>query len=203
MITKSHDVTEERMMDAACAAVDEYGIENLTTKQWAGKANVSEGSLYYHFGNKEDLLKKTFLRTERLFIQELKQIFSDSIGLPSMKASAERIINTYLVFLCSHPAEMRYYQAFCKTKLFKGKIKAEQMKDWSEIKDVFPMYGLKKKETVTELQFFFTQSVHAYAEYLCSLENDMPDEDFEDIKKLLIVVLTYILEEKTEEISSS
>ena len=53
MITKSHDITEDRMMDAVCMAVDAYGFENLTTKQWAEKANVSEGSLYYHFENKD------------------------------------------------------------------------------------------------------------------------------------------------------
>ena len=32
MITKSHDITEEIMMDAACTTVYEFGFENFTTK---------------------------------------------------------------------------------------------------------------------------------------------------------------------------
>jgi len=196
MITKSHDITEDRMMDAVCMAVDAYGFENLTTKQWAEKANVSEGSLYYHFENKDDLLEKTFLRTDRHFIRELNQIFLEHAGAGSMKKAASQIMNDYLVFLCSHPVEVRFYQAFSKTKLYMGKARDEQSKDWSEMEKVLSLYQLTKQETQTELQFFFTESVNAYAAYLCSFNADKPDDNYKYIGELLVVILTYILEEK-------
>jgi len=198
MITKSHDITEEIMMDAACTTVYEFGFENFTTKLWAKKANVSEGSLYYHFVNKEELLVKTFLKIDRLFEKKLEYIFIINAKFDSKKLAAEQIINSYLTFLCRHPVEVCYYQMFYETKFYQEKTKTEQLKDWSELKSIINPYKLIKKETMIEIRFFFMESVHSYAEDLCRIKINMPDDNSDYIRRLLIVVLNYILEEKMD-----
>lgn len=196
MITKSHAATEEMMMDAVCEAVDDSGIENFTTKVWAKKANISEGSLYYHFKNREDLLEKSFLRIDRKFVDELKNIFTNCPGDLSAEKSVSHILNASLAFLCSHPVELHYYEAFSKTKLYIEKARAEQLKNWMELGEIFDVRKYDRNKILTEIQFFFTESVTSYADYLCSFDSGVSGDSTEYISKLLIIALTYILEEK-------
>ncbi|HUM82203.1 MAG TPA: TetR/AcrR family transcriptional regulator [Lachnospiraceae bacterium] len=196
MITNSHKETEEMMMNAVCAVTDEYGFENFTTKVWARRAKTSEGSLYNHFSNKNDILEKTFLRTDRFFVQELKKIFMKNIGMTPTEKNAKCIFDDYLEVLRDHSVEMRYCQAFIKTKPYMERTRFEQARNWSEMNEVYDAYGLQQNVTAQEIQFFFTRSVTAYAEYLFSSDSGTPDESYEDIGKLLIIVLKYILDER-------
>lgn len=61
MITGSEKESQKLMMNAAIEIVAEHGLEGFTTKKWAHSAGVAEGSLYYHFKSKNDLLDQTFL----------------------------------------------------------------------------------------------------------------------------------------------
>ena len=60
MITGSEEESRALMMNAAIRIVAQYGFEGFTTKKWAAEAGVAEGSLYYHFKSKQDLLDETF-----------------------------------------------------------------------------------------------------------------------------------------------
>ena len=60
MITAREEDSQKLMMDAAVKLVANEGFEGFTTKKWAAQAGVAEGSLYYHFKSKDDLLEKTF-----------------------------------------------------------------------------------------------------------------------------------------------
>ena len=44
------------VVDAATALLDNYGIADLTMRRLARELNVSPGALYWHFGNKQELL---------------------------------------------------------------------------------------------------------------------------------------------------
>lgn len=61
MITGSEEESRALMMNAAVRVVAANGFEGFTTKKWAAEAGVAEGSLYYHFKSKNDLLDQTFL----------------------------------------------------------------------------------------------------------------------------------------------
>ena len=65
MITGSEQESRELMMNAAIRIVVKYGFEGFTTKKWASEAGVAEGSLYYHFKSKADLLDQTFFMIEK------------------------------------------------------------------------------------------------------------------------------------------
>ncbi|AGB23277.1 transcriptional regulator [Mycobacterium sp. JS623] len=44
------------VVDAATTLLDSYGIADLTMRRLARELNVSPGALYWHFGNKQELL---------------------------------------------------------------------------------------------------------------------------------------------------
>ncbi|MCQ8242263.1 TetR/AcrR family transcriptional regulator [Rhizosaccharibacter radicis] len=56
--------TRERVLDIACALLNENGSERVTTRSVADAAGINEGNLYYHFRTKEALVLALFERFE-------------------------------------------------------------------------------------------------------------------------------------------
>ena len=56
--------TRDRILIAALALFNEQGTAAVSTNHIAAAINISPGNLYYHFRNKEDIIKALF---ERLF----------------------------------------------------------------------------------------------------------------------------------------
>ncbi len=50
----------EAIVDAALAILREHGIANLTSREVAARAGVSDASVYYHFGDRAGLLQAVF-----------------------------------------------------------------------------------------------------------------------------------------------
>lgn len=50
----------EAILDAALKLLREEGIANLTSREIAARAGVSDASVYYHFGDREGLLRAAF-----------------------------------------------------------------------------------------------------------------------------------------------
>ncbi len=55
-MAKPNVVTKAQLIEAAKQCVVESGIENLTLRTVAAKANVSQGTIYHHFQTKERLM---------------------------------------------------------------------------------------------------------------------------------------------------
>jgi AcrR family transcriptional regulator len=49
-------VLREQLLDAAARVLDEHGASAVTTRRIADEAGCSEGSIYNHFANKEELV---------------------------------------------------------------------------------------------------------------------------------------------------
>jgi AcrR family transcriptional regulator len=49
-------VLREQLLDAAARVLDEHGASAVTTRRIAHEAHCSEGSIYNHFANKEELI---------------------------------------------------------------------------------------------------------------------------------------------------
>ena len=56
--------TRQKLLQAAATSLCEVGCSGTTTTEVANRAGVSQGALYKHFGNKQNLLAAT---TEYLF----------------------------------------------------------------------------------------------------------------------------------------
>src|SRR3984957_5633290 len=50
----------EAIVEAALAVLREQGIANLTSREVAARAGVSDASVYYHFGDRAGLLQAVF-----------------------------------------------------------------------------------------------------------------------------------------------
>ncbi|MDB4943967.1 MAG: TetR family transcriptional regulator [Labilithrix sp.] len=54
--------TRERIVDSAIELFNEHGAASVTTNHVAEHAGISPGNLYYHFANKEEIVRDAFER---------------------------------------------------------------------------------------------------------------------------------------------
>ena len=54
--------TRDRIVDAAIELFNEHGASAVTTNHVADHAGISPGNLYYHFANKEEIIREAFER---------------------------------------------------------------------------------------------------------------------------------------------
>ena len=60
--TASRRSTKERIVDSAIVLFNESGISAVTTNHVAEHAGISPGNLYYHYANKEEIIRDAFER---------------------------------------------------------------------------------------------------------------------------------------------
>jgi len=66
--------TEERILNAATAVFARRGVTGATTREIAQRARVNEVTLFRHFGNKEELLRRVVLCSGQRF----EDVFADA-----------------------------------------------------------------------------------------------------------------------------
>ena len=124
MITGSEEESRALMMNAAIRIVARYGFEGFTTKKWAAEAGVAEGSLYYHFKSKNDLLTETFFMIDR----EVAALYSPEDTVPGEReklyAYIEDLWGRYYGFLLANPEKALYYYRFRTSPRFTGELQA-------------------------------------------------------------------------------
>ncbi len=83
--------TKDRIIFAALALFNQNGERNITTNHIAAHLEISPGNLYYHFGNKEEIISAIFDN----YAQELKVRFKPMAQEQSSIASVQ-IMLSYL-----------------------------------------------------------------------------------------------------------
>jgi AcrR family transcriptional regulator len=73
--------TRDRILDAAAEVIDRLGLARATTKEIARAAGLSEGSLYKHFRDKEELFTQVQLERMPAFFEYVR-------GLPDRAGEA-------------------------------------------------------------------------------------------------------------------
>ena len=74
---KNPEIRRAEIMDAAMLLFIEKGYTNTTTQDIVDKVNISRGSLYYHFKNKEDILYCLVERYSEKLLREIHVIVND------------------------------------------------------------------------------------------------------------------------------
>jgi TetR/AcrR family transcriptional regulator len=81
IIFKGHDhIKADQIIEAAQMRFAQYGFEKTTMKEIAGDLNMSKGSLYYYFPDKENLYKAIVKKEHELFIREMRAEMERSSG---------------------------------------------------------------------------------------------------------------------------
>ena len=87
--------TRERIIDAAVALFNEEGTAAVSTNHIARAAGISPGNLYYHFRNKEEIIRAIYAR--------LRPIWEATVSVPTDRlptlADLERIIDDHFRIL--------------------------------------------------------------------------------------------------------
>lgn len=129
LITGSEEESRRLMMNAAIKIVAERGFEGFTTKRWAATAGVAEGSLYYHFKSKNDLLEQTFYYID----QEVAGLYSDVTDVHK-KIDSPKVLSDYLIdgwkryydYLVGNPDKTLFYYRYLTSPRYTEKIQKAQ-----------------------------------------------------------------------------
>jgi len=71
-----HNKLRNQLMEGAIKAVSAYGLEGLTTRSIEQQCKLKDSYIYRYFEDKEDLLKKAFLREDRAFVNTIEANFA-------------------------------------------------------------------------------------------------------------------------------
>ena len=127
MITAREEDSQKLMMDAAVKLVAREGFEGFTTKKWAAQAGVAEGSLYYHFQSKEDLLERTFVMIDKGIAAQFMS-FARELKMPiDIDPLMRSLWDTYYDYLLRHPDETLYYYRFRTSTRYTQRIQEGQL----------------------------------------------------------------------------
>ena len=106
--------TQDRILKAALQLFNEQGTGAVSTNHIAAAIGISPGNLYYHFRNKEDIIRALF---ERLFSQ-----WNETYQLPSNRVPAltdfERLIASNYQLIWDYRFAYREMAALLKNDLY-------------------------------------------------------------------------------------
>ena len=98
----------KRILEAATTEFAEYGFENTSIQQIAKKAEISVGSVYKYFENKEELFAMV-VKENLSLLEELLLLHSTSNEDVIVKA--EKVLKELLRFSKKHPQLIKLYNA--------------------------------------------------------------------------------------------
>jgi AcrR family transcriptional regulator len=105
------ELLKKEILEAAVKVFKEYGYEKATTKKIAKEADVSEGTLYYYFENKRDILITLFKSLIENIATNLVQVSSDKDNITNILSKGmahqyEQINSLPIITLFLHEARL-------------------------------------------------------------------------------------------------
>lgn len=101
---REKEAKRETMLKAAEALILEKGLEQLNMDEVASRAEVSKGSLYQYFSNKNDLVLGICNKATTLLSQEISKVLTKD--LPGIEL-VHMIGSTFMTFVNDHPEYFR------------------------------------------------------------------------------------------------
>ena len=98
----------KRVLDAATTEFAQYGFENTSIQQIAKKAEISVGSVYKYFENKEELFAMV-VKENLALLEEL--LLHHSSSDEDIMVKAESVLKELLRFSRKHPERIKLYNA--------------------------------------------------------------------------------------------
>ena len=115
-----HSKIRAQLMEGAIKAVAEYGLEGLTTRSIEKQCKLKDSYIYRYFEDKEDLLKKAFIKEDKTLIGVIEHYFpimqDDTLDFRERCFSLWKPCWQYLV---SRPDVCRFYVRYYFSTYFK------------------------------------------------------------------------------------
>ncbi len=167
MITGSEAESRALMMNAAVRIVATHGFEGFTTKKWALEAGVAEGSLYYHFKSKNDLLEETFFMIDR----EISDLYSEEDSIPAkseqMVPFLEDLWKRYYHYLLDNPEKTLYYYRFRTSPRYTDDLQKTLMERYTRVNCVYQKLcgkvGIKSKSELSVMLCYILDTTTMFA----------------------------------------
>jgi len=134
--------TKEKILGAALKLFNTNGSYSVTTRHIAAEMNISPGNLYYHYKNKEEIIRlllERMFEEFNLFIRQADGTKDASLNLTGAIARTGNIMYNYRFFY------MEIYTLLEKDPLLKKrylKIKQERINDFRMIFSYFEQAGM-------------------------------------------------------------
>lgn len=100
MNIKTHDTTEDRILEAARQTFQNNGFEGTTMQEIADSAKINKAMLHYYFRSKEKLFDKIFQELFVNFLNSVGSIFDTDI---SYLDKIRLFISAHIDFLIKNP----------------------------------------------------------------------------------------------------
>ena len=98
------------LMDAAVAVVARDGLDKLTTRSIASECDLHDAYIYRYFLDKEDLLKRAFMREDKKMVDlMLAGMTQEEVEGLEFKEKLRRLWMPAWDYLLKHPNECKFY----------------------------------------------------------------------------------------------
>ena len=144
------------LMDATVKCVARDGLDKLTTRSIASECELHDTYIYRYFIDKDDLLKRTFIREDQKMIELMLESASrvDTENL-SFRENLRLLWMPAWDYLMEHPNECKFYVRYYYSVHFE-KDALEEFKDNNEaLKDKFRKIFFDNKE----IEFLFHYNI--------------------------------------------
>jgi len=124
-----HEKYRNDLLDGAVRAMAERGIEGTTTRAIADAVGLNEAYIYRYYLDRNDLLEKAFLRSDRNFLKntgEAIHLLRDAT-LP-FKERFSRFFDAIMEYANSDHSYCQFYVRYYFSKLYTKKVRDEHMK---------------------------------------------------------------------------
>lgn len=206
LITGSEEESRRLMMNAAIKIVAERGFEGFTTKRWASTAGVAEGSLYYHFKSKNDLLEQTFYYIDH----EVADLYSDVTDVFGKIRDGKDLAayltdgwKRYYEYLVKNPEKTLFYYRYLTSPRYNENVQKSQFAYFASFQkqlDQNPKLGyLKDKANWNILWTYVVETTVSFAFRVVTGSIENTDENFEQMLNLSMHGLLGILSKDENE----
>jgi AcrR family transcriptional regulator len=186
---KIPEAKRKRILDAATDEFATYGFENTSIQQIAKRAEISVGSVYKYFENKDELFAMV-VKENLLLLEEL--LLHHSSSNEDIMVKAESVLKELLKFAKKHPQLIKLYCAITTgnntefSRLLAQRVESISAKVYSEVIENAQSTGDVRKDIDPKFFAFLLDNVFMMLQF--SISCDYYKERFkvyvgEDIEK--------------------